>query len=584
MSDPNQEVKIVEKQQDTPDLSKQPHTNPDTVEKVNSNNLTLNFSDDLTDEGRQPTEYELKTLRHISEKIPMSCWLVAVVELAERFSYYGLSAPFQNYMQNGPNDHPAGALHLGHQGATALSYFFQFWCYVTPIFGGWLADTYLGKFKTISIACGIYLIGIFLLFITSFPSFGRQTALGGYCTALITIGVATGMVKSNVSPLIADQIPKTKPRITITKKGERVIVDPNITVQNVFMFFYLMINIGSLSVIATTEMEAHAGGFWTAYLLCFCFFWIAVAALILGRNKYVKIPVGDRIINKTFRCTWIAVRSGFKFDAAKPSVNPEKAFPWDDQFVDEVKRSLYACKVFAFYPIYWLVYGQMLNNFVSQAGSMRSHGIPNDLLQCFNSIAIIIFIPIFERFLYPFIRRFTPFKPISKIFWGFMFGTCAMIYAAVLQHFIYKTGPCYDQPGNCKYGNNIHVAIQIPAYCLISLSEILASITGLEYAYTKAPVSMKSFIMSLFLVTNAFGSALGIALSSVSVDPKMTWLFTGLAVACFLAGCLFWVIYSHYNKYEEQWNSLEYENEIAKGDDVALAPVTSFAQSHKSLG
>ena len=91
----------------------------------------------------------METLRHVSESIPISCWLVAIVELAERFSYYGLSAPFQNYMQFTPEHSPKGMLGLKQQGATALSYFFQFWCYVTPILGGWISDTYWGKYKTI---------------------------------------------------------------------------------------------------------------------------------------------------------------------------------------------------------------------------------------------------------------------------------------------------------------------------------------------------------------------------------------------------------------------------------------------------
>ncbi|ABN64942.1 peptide transporter [Scheffersomyces stipitis CBS 6054] len=538
----------------------------------------------VEDEGRTPTEDEMKTLRHVSESIPISCWLVAIVELAERFSYYGLSAPFQNYMQNTPQDSPKGVLGLNQQGATALSYFFQFWCYVTPILGGWIADTYWGKYKTIFVFCVIYIVGIFILFITSLPSItSRTTALGGYVAAIIIIGLATGGVKSNVSPLIADQIPKTHPVIKVLKSGERVIQDPNITIQNVFMFFYLMINIGSMSVIATTQLEAHVG-FWAAYLLPFCFFFIALLALVLGRNQYVKVPVGDKVINKTFKCAWIGLRNGFNMDAARPSMNPEKEFPWNDHFVDEVVRSVYACKVFVFYPIYWVVYGQMLNNFVSQAGQMELHGLPNDILQAIDSLVIIIFIPIFERLVYPFIRKFTPFKAITKIFWGFMFGAGAMVYAAVLQHYIYKTGPCYDHPKACapqylNVPNRVHVAIQAPAYFLIAISEILASITGLEYAYTKAPVSMKSFIMSLFLLMNAFGSALGIALSSTSEDPKMVWTYSGLAVSCFIAGIAFWLCFKHYNYKEDELNALEYDDE----EERNIVPVTSLSHSVKSL-
>lgn len=528
-------------------------------------------------EGTEPTEDEMKSLRRVARKIPLACWLVAVVELAERFSYYGLSTPFQNYMQY---PKPRGVLNLNQNGATALSYFWQFWCYVTPIFGAWVADTYLGKYNTICIFCVVYMIGILILFVTSIPSIsGESTSLGGFVTAVIIIGLGTGGVKSNVSPLIADQIPKTKPSVKTLKSGEKVIEDPNLTIQNVFMFFYLMINIGSLSVIATTELEKNVG-FWAAYLLPLCFFVIALAALFLGKNVYHKVPVGDKVIARSFQCTFIALRK-LNYDAARPSLNPEREFPWDDQFVDEVQRALYACKVFCIYPIYWLVYGQMTNNFVSSAGQMELHGLPNDILQAIDSITIIIFIPVCESIVYPFIRRFTPFRAITKIFWGFMFGAASMVYAAVLQHFIYAAGPCYEFPMSCapEYAdtpNRIHVALQTPAYFLIGMSEILASITGLEYAYTKAPVTMKSFIMSLFLLQNAFGSALGIALSPVSKDPKMVWTYTGLAVSCFIAGWIFWFLFKHYNDKEDEWNDLEYEKE-----DEGLEPVVSLTKSFK---
>lgn len=547
------------------------------------------------DDGRVPTMEEMKSLRHVSEHIPIRCWLVAIVELGERFAYYGLSTPFQNYMQHTPQDSPKGVLGLNQKGATALSYFFQFWCYLTPILGAWIADTYWGKLNTIIAFALIYVVGIFILFITSFSFVSRSGSIGGYIAALVIIGLGTGGVKSNVSPLIADQVPKTTPVIKVLKNGERVIQDPNITIQNVFMFFYLMINVGSLSVIATTELELHVG-FWAAFLLPFCFFFIAIGALLLGRKFYVQVPVQEKIIAKSFKILWIAMKNKFSFDAAKPSLCPENNYSWNDKTVEEVKRAIVACKVFIYYPIYWLVYGQMVNNFVSQAGQMELHNLPNDILQAINSIAIIVFIPIFEKFLYPFIRRFTPFKPITKIFWGFMFASIAMIYAAVLQHFIYNAGPCYDHPLSCGDGspNRVHVAIQVPNYVLIAISEIFASITGLEYAYTKAPVSMKSFITSLFLVTNAFGSALGIALSSTSEDPKLVWTYTGLAVSCFIAGLLFWICFSRYNKIEEELNNLDYVDDSFEpkteetlypqiSNTGALQPISSLSHTGKSI-
>ena len=98
--------------------------------------------------------------------------------------------------------------------------------------------------------------------------------------------------------------------------------------------------------------------------------------------------------------------------------------------------------------------------------------------------------------------------------------------------------------------------MQTPAYLLIGLSEIFASITGLEYAFTKAPPSMKSFVMSIYLLTSAFGSALGIALSPTAVDPKLVWMYTGLCVATIIVAALFWIIFRKYNATEEEMNAL----------------------------
>lgn len=568
----------------------------DIVTSLLPNENIDNEESPLTEGEHLATEEEIHTYRHVSQKIPWSVWLVAIIELAERFSYYGLSTPFQNYMANGPHDKPRGMLSLNQEGATGLSYFFQFWCYLSPVLGAWVADTYLGKLKTIMIFAVVYTIAIFILFITSFEWIGRTGSIAGYVVSIIFIGLATGGVKANVSPLIADQVPKVPPKLKVTKKGEKVIEDTNRTLERVFLFFYLMINIGSLSLIATTELELHVG-FWAAFLLPFCFFWIAIITLFFGRKRYRELPVKDKVISKAFRIVWIVLRNKFNFNAAKPSQNLDKNYPWSDTFVLEVKRALYACNVFIFYPVYWVVYGQMINNFISLAGDMELHGFPSDILQVFDSIAVIIFIPVFERLLYPLIYRFTPFKPMTKIFWGFMVGSLAMVYAAVLQHYIYKAPPCYDMPMKCdpKYKetpNHIHVAIQTPAYVLIGISEIFANVTGLEYAYNKAPLSMKSFITSLYLVTNAFGSAIGVALSPVSKNPKMVWTYTGLAVSCFIGGCMFWILFHHYNNKDEELNKLEFNDEGLAVDnnlspmnshlsDPGVQPISSYSNSHR---
>lgn len=63
-------------------------------------------SDIVPFEGDEPTEEELATLRKVADQLPWSAFIVALVELCERFTYYGLSGPFQNYIQYHPHDTP----------------------------------------------------------------------------------------------------------------------------------------------------------------------------------------------------------------------------------------------------------------------------------------------------------------------------------------------------------------------------------------------------------------------------------------------------------------------------------------------
>ena len=281
-------------------------------------------------------------------------------------------------------------------------------------------------------------------------------------------------------------------------------------------------------------------GFWSAYLLCLIMFIVGIMVLVAGKKLYVVRPPKGSVIINAFRAMWIGLTAKGNMDAAKPSYQAEYGGTaktrWNDLFIDELKRGLVACRVFVFFPIYWVVYSQMLNNLVSQAATMELHGIPNDIMQNIDSLTIIIFIPICDRLIYPLLRKFGfAFRPITRIFMGFVFASLAMAYAAIVQHLIYAAPPCYNAPLACDAAgpdgdipNKIHVAVQTPAYLFIGFSEIFASITGLEYAFTKAPPSMKSFVMSMFLLTNAFGSALGIALSPTAVDPKLLWMYSKL--------------------------------------------------------
>lgn len=88
--------------------------------------------------------------------------------------------------------------------------------------------------------------------------------------------------------------------------------------------------------------------------------------------------------------------------------------------------------------------------------------------------------------------------------------------------------------------NEIHVAWQTPAYILIATSEVFASITGLEYAYTRAPGSMKSFIMSVYMLITSLGAVLGMLVSPWARDPNLVGVYAGLGVSAMGTGLVFW--------------------------------------------
>ncbi|KAJ1661099.1 peptide transporter ptr2 [Dispira simplex] len=582
------------------------------------------FHEDSGDEDHPaPTEEEMSSLTWVSDRIPLAAFFVIVMELAERFAYYGLSSPFQNYIQfpyDPSQTEQPGAIGGGQQKATALTTFFQFFCYLTPIFGAIMADQYWGKFRAIVVFGVIYVAGLLLLTLTSIPaSILSGGALPGLVISMLIIGLATGGIKSNVSPLMAEQYIPSKPFVKTNRKGQKVIVDPAITIQSMFNWFYWSINVGGLGSIATTSLERYVG-FWSAYLLPLLVFILGLAVYISGRKRYHRVPPEGSILLKAFRVVSLGIqrsrsskhavvvrestqspRSSSDMETfknkfnhsekdgdvmitldsssetsdhhtkkgtqnwirlAKPStMTPEERtrckVTWDDTFVEDLGRTLRACKVFLIYPIFWVCYNQMSNNLASQAATMKRGGVPNDIMQNINSLALIIFIPIFDKLIYPGLRRFgIEFRPIRRIFCGFVAAALAMAYTAIIQHVVYSRGPNFDHPLVDANGedtttpNDLTVAAQIPSYILIAISEIFASITGLEYAFTKAPASMKSIVMSLFLFTNCGGSILGFAFLPAIYDPFLQYMYTILACITIVAAGVFLYCFSHYDKEE----------------------------------
>lgn len=558
-----------------------------------------------------PTEEELHTLRRVPEKLPWTTYAIAFCELAERFSYYGCVQVFQNFIQQplpsnsragaGGANNQSGALGYGQQAATGLTTFNTFWVYCMPILGAYLADTHWGRFKTICIAVAIAIVGHILLIVSSIPTVleNPNGAIGCFAVAIVIMGVGTGWFKSSISPLIAEQVNGSKQSVQHLKTGEKVIVDPVLTVSRIFMYFYLFINIGALGGQLGMSFAEKYVGFWLAYTLPTIVFILCIPVLIFGSKYYVKTPPTGSVLAECLRLWRFAAKGRWSWNPitlvkqmrandfwenAKPSKQVGESKPrwmtFDDAWVDEVRRGFKACTVFLWFPLYWLAYNQITNNLISQAATMEVNGIPNEVVSNLDPFCLVILIPVFDLFIYPALRKAGyNFTPLKKIFAGFMTASFAMVWACVVQYYIYKRSPCGSQASTCYDINGDGIAdigadgsedgavyvpaplsvwIQSGSYILIAVSEIFASITGLEYAFSKAPKSMRSLVMSMFLFTSAIAAALGQAFLPLSLDPLLVWQYGVFAVLSGVGGLLFWVSFRGLDAQEDKLNQLDH--------------------------
>lgn len=80
---------------------------------------------------------------------------------------------------------------------------------------------------------------------------------------------------------------------------------------------------------------------------------------------------------------------------------------------------------------------------------------------------------------------------------------------------------------------------------------------------------MKSFVQSLYLLTNAFGYAISEAFIPVVGDPAIMWLYVGICIACAVTAVVFWILFHHLNAKEEELNELTKNEPMLKRGSVS---------------
>jgi POT family proton-dependent oligopeptide transporter len=184
------------------------------------------------------------------------------------------------------------------------------------------------------------------------------------------------------------------------------------------------------------------------------------------------------------------------------------------------------------------------------SAGMRLDGVPNDLLNNFNPLAIIVAAPILNFGLYPFMANMgRPLKPMTRMAIGFLLGCIGCVIAAVVQWRVYATSPCGYQASTCveTIGETSTVSLwwQLPIYFIPAVGEIFVNVTSYELAYTRSPARMKGLVYSMSLFNTAIASAISLAMSNAIQDPYLIWPWVALACATFLCAILLKTSFRH---------------------------------------
>lgn len=319
---------------------------PAYEESKDANENPLAFKSDV----EQPS-------KDVKLKYPRSVFFIVTNEFCERFCYYGMRTVLTLYMRN--------ILGFSESTSVVLYHTFIMLCYFTPVLGAIIADSWLGKFKTILILSIFYACGSIILSVAAIPNTLPQVEFS--MVGLFIIAFGTGGIKPCVSAFGGDQF--------VLPQQERHL-------EAFFSVFYFAINAGSLISTFVTPIlreDVHCFGQDSCYSAAFglpaLLMLVAVGIFVAGYPLYtIKKPTGN-IFGDFCMCIGRAIRRKFSRKTSKD----EKHNHWlefasdkyDKQLIEDIKRVLAIGFIYLPLPVFWALYDQQGSRWTFQATRMN---------------------------------------------------------------------------------------------------------------------------------------------------------------------------------------------------------------------
>lgn len=443
----------------------------DNDEQLPTSVTTVEQLQDLPEECLSGDDVHRRPLRHVDEDgivttyalnpMTYSVIFILMVELLERFSFYGMNYTQTAYLTGSYNDDwnaDMTAIEASTYVAISVGV-----AYSTPFLGAFLADSVLGDFRTLLLgSLAFYLPGLIIIALTAIPGLlgtkFNSTALQFGFLGLWPVG--TGIVKAIVNVFGAKQF--------------HPLLQSSL-IESYYVSFYMCINIGALvggvlvPVLAETNVTA-------AYFLPVVMLGCAVLCFLIGTPRYVI----TKAKGKNF-CNY-----------NKKSSNNNKY----TATVDSKKLNLWTIWLISMLVVpFNIAYAQMSTTFIIQGTVMEKLWfIDASCMNNADSVSVLLFGYIIGHHLYPALtNRGMKLATTHKFAIGSLLGSLAIGWALLVDYRIHATHATTP-------GTKVSVLWQAPSYILIGIGEIFAVSCAYEVAFSAAPPEQKA----LASATNLF--------------------------------------------------------------------------------